>query len=95
VALKGDGAPLFCQWRVHQIVTPNRPAGAPSFRKASGGTRIPPRAEAGRKPIPFPWGKLDGRPLVYASLGALVNGLGTLRPGTFALLTKNQSRLFM
>lgn len=29
----------------------------------------------GREPIPFPWEKLDGRPLVYASLGTLVNGL--------------------
>jgi zeaxanthin glucosyltransferase len=34
--------------------------------------------EAGRKPIPFPWGKLDGRPLVYASLGTLVNGLDSI-----------------
>ncbi len=25
-------------------------------------------------PIPFPWGKLDGRPLIYASLGTLQNG---------------------
>ncbi|MDR7009375.1 glycosyltransferase [Paraburkholderia strydomiana] len=31
--------------------------------------------EAGREPIPFDWEKLDGRPLVYASLGTLVNGL--------------------
>jgi MGT family glycosyltransferase len=31
--------------------------------------------EAGREPIPFAWEKLDGRPLVYASLGTLVNGL--------------------
>ena len=31
--------------------------------------------DAGREPIPFPWEKLDGRPLVYASLGTLVNGL--------------------
>jgi MGT family glycosyltransferase len=30
---------------------------------------------AGREPIPFPWEKLDGRPLVYASLGTLVNGM--------------------
>jgi MGT family glycosyltransferase len=34
--------------------------------------------EAGRKPIPFPWEKLDGRPLVYASLGTLVNGLESI-----------------
>jgi len=26
------------------------------------------------KPIPFPWEKLDGRPLIYASLGTLQNG---------------------
>ncbi|MEO8736952.1 MAG: nucleotide disphospho-sugar-binding domain-containing protein [Edaphobacter sp.] len=31
--------------------------------------------DAGREPIPFNWEKLDGRPLVYASLGTLVNGL--------------------
>jgi MGT family glycosyltransferase len=26
--------------------------------------------------IPFPWEKLNGKPLIYASLGTLVNGLG-------------------
>ena len=26
-------------------------------------------------PIPFPWEKLNGKPLIYASLGTLVNGL--------------------
>lgn len=34
--------------------------------------------EAGREPIPFDWEKLDGRPLVYASLGTLVNGLDSI-----------------
>jgi zeaxanthin glucosyltransferase len=29
----------------------------------------------GRKPIAFPWKKLTGKPLVYASFGTLVNGL--------------------
>ena len=29
----------------------------------------------GRDPIPFPWEKLTGNPLVYASMGTLVNGL--------------------
>jgi zeaxanthin glucosyltransferase len=29
----------------------------------------------GRKPIAFPWEKLTGNPLVYASMGTLVNGL--------------------
>jgi MGT family glycosyltransferase len=29
----------------------------------------------GREPIAFPWGKLTGNPLVYASMGTLVNGL--------------------
>lgn len=29
----------------------------------------------GRAPVDFPWEKLDGRPLIYASLGTLVNGL--------------------
>jgi zeaxanthin glucosyltransferase len=31
--------------------------------------------DAGRKKIPFPWEKLTGEPLVYASMGTLVNGL--------------------
>jgi zeaxanthin glucosyltransferase len=30
----------------------------------------------GREPIPFPWEKLTDRPLIYASLGTLVNGIG-------------------
>jgi zeaxanthin glucosyltransferase len=30
--------------------------------------------EAGREAIPFAWERLDARPLVYASLGTLVNG---------------------
>jgi zeaxanthin glucosyltransferase len=29
----------------------------------------------GREPIAFPWEKLTGKPLVYASLGTLVNGM--------------------
>src|SRR5215469_14464445 len=28
----------------------------------------------GRVPVPFPWEKLTGQPLIYASLGTLVNG---------------------
>jgi zeaxanthin glucosyltransferase len=31
--------------------------------------------DEGRKTIPFPWEQLTGEPLVYASLGTLVNGL--------------------
>jgi len=31
--------------------------------------------DGGREPIPFPWEKLSGKPLIYASLGTLVNGL--------------------
>ncbi len=34
--------------------------------------------EAAREHIPFPWEKLDDRPLVYASLGTLVNGLASI-----------------
>jgi len=30
-----------------------------------------------RPPVPFPWDRLDGRPLVYASLGTLQNGSET------------------
>jgi zeaxanthin glucosyltransferase len=29
----------------------------------------------GREPVDFPWEKLNGKPLIYASLGTLVNGL--------------------
>jgi zeaxanthin glucosyltransferase len=29
----------------------------------------------GRAPVPFPWEKLTGEPLIYASMGTLVNGL--------------------
>lgn len=29
----------------------------------------------GLQPVPFPWEKLTGKPLIYASLGTLVNGL--------------------
>lgn len=31
--------------------------------------------DEGREPVPFPWDKLNDRPLIYASLGTLVNGL--------------------
>jgi MGT family glycosyltransferase len=31
----------------------------------------------GREPVPFPWEKLTGQPLIYASLGTLVNGVTT------------------
>jgi zeaxanthin glucosyltransferase len=34
--------------------------------------------DAGREPIHFPWEKLDGRPLVYVSLGTLLNGIESL-----------------
>jgi zeaxanthin glucosyltransferase len=30
---------------------------------------------AGRQPVSFPWEKLTGKPLIYASLGTLLNGL--------------------
>lgn len=29
----------------------------------------------GREPVPFPWEKLNGNPLIFASMGTLVNGL--------------------
>lgn len=31
--------------------------------------------ERGREPVPFPWARLTGAPLIYASMGTLVNGL--------------------
>jgi zeaxanthin glucosyltransferase len=33
---------------------------------------------AGRDPVAFPWEKLTGKPLIYASMGTLVNGLETV-----------------
>jgi len=32
----------------------------------------------GREPVPFPWEKLSGKPLIYASMGTLVNGLNNV-----------------
>jgi MGT family glycosyltransferase len=34
--------------------------------------------DEGREPVPFPWEKLTDKPLIYASLGTLVNGLDDL-----------------
>ena len=31
--------------------------------------------DEGREPVPFPWERLTGKPLIYASLGTLVNGI--------------------
>jgi zeaxanthin glucosyltransferase len=31
--------------------------------------------EGGREPVAFPWERLNGKPLIYASLGTMVNGL--------------------
>jgi zeaxanthin glucosyltransferase len=43
---------------------------APQFHYAG-----PLRDDEGREPVPFPWEKLTGKPLIYGSLGTLVNGL--------------------
>jgi MGT family glycosyltransferase len=32
--------------------------------------------DKGRSPVPFPWEQLTGKPVIYGSLGTLVNGLG-------------------
>ena len=32
--------------------------------------------DRGRQLVPFPWGQLTGKPVIYGSLGTLVNGLG-------------------
>jgi zeaxanthin glucosyltransferase len=32
----------------------------------------------GREPVAFPWKELNGKPLVYTSMGTLVNGLATV-----------------
>jgi len=34
--------------------------------------------DGGREPVPFPWAKLTGKPLIYASMGTLVNGLNNV-----------------
>ena len=34
--------------------------------------------DEGRAPVPFPWDKLTDKPLIYAALGTLVNGLNNL-----------------
>jgi zeaxanthin glucosyltransferase len=40
----------------------------------------PLRLSVGYQPVPFPWERLDGRPLIYASLGTLQNRIaGTFR----------------
>jgi zeaxanthin glucosyltransferase len=40
--------------------------------------------EAGRPTVEFPWDRLDGRPLIYASLGTTRN----IRPAVFRLIAK-------
>jgi MGT family glycosyltransferase len=42
----------------------------PKFRYAG-----PLHDNEGREPVPFSWEKLTGKPLIYASMGTLVNGL--------------------
>jgi zeaxanthin glucosyltransferase len=44
--------------------------------------------DAARAPTPFPWEKLDGRPLVYASLGTLVNGIESIYKTILSALGK-------
>lgn len=43
----------------------------------------------GRQPVVFPWEKLTGRPLVYASMGTLVNGL----PGIYTTILQALGQL--
>jgi zeaxanthin glucosyltransferase len=44
--------------------------------------------EAGREPIPFPWEKLDSRPLIYVSLGTLLNGIEDVYKNILAAVEK-------
>jgi UDP:flavonoid glycosyltransferase YjiC (YdhE family) len=44
--------------------------------------------DQGREPVPFAWEKLNGRPLVYASLGKLVNGLDFIYKSTLAAIAR-------
>ena len=42
----------------------------------------------GREPVPFEWEKLDGRPLIYASLGTIVNGINYVHEAIIAAAEK-------
>lgn len=44
----------------------------------------PLRLPGGYPPVPFPWERLDGRPVIYASLGTLQNRVA----GTFRMIAK-------
>ncbi len=44
----------------------------------------PLRLQGGYPPVPFPWERLDGRPLIYASLGTLQNRIA----GTFRVIAE-------
>jgi MGT family glycosyltransferase len=44
----------------------------------------PLRLPGGYRPVPFPWERLDGRPLIYASLGTLQNRIA----GTFRVIAE-------
>ncbi len=44
----------------------------------------PLRLPGGYRPVPFPWDRLDGRPLIYASLGTLQNRVA----GTFRVIAE-------
>ena len=49
----------------------------------------PLRLPGGYAPVPFPWERLDGRPLIYASLGTLQNRVA----GTFRIIAEACSGL--
>jgi UDP:flavonoid glycosyltransferase YjiC (YdhE family) len=49
----------------------------------------PLRLQGGYAPVPFPWERLDGRPLIYASLGTLQNRIA----GTFGIIAQACSGL--
>jgi zeaxanthin glucosyltransferase len=49
----------------------------------------PLRLPGGYQPVPFPWERLDGRPLIYASLGTLQNRIA----GMFRVIAEACARL--
>ncbi|MET1085208.1 MAG: nucleotide disphospho-sugar-binding domain-containing protein, partial [Burkholderiales bacterium] len=57
----------------------------PEHVKFVGPLRLP----GGYPPVPFPWERLDNRPLIYASLGTLQNRVA----GTFRIIAKACRRL--
>jgi MGT family glycosyltransferase len=71
----GEEAPAFLAEIAQQPAFFDFPRARPEPRLHFTG---PWHATGGGSDVPFPWERLDGRPLVYASLGTLQNRLGEM-----------------